>query len=111
MVTERHPADESRASVLLNVLLPAVLALGLLAASLIADWGSHAGGWTQRSGNVLIVAGAYIGYHEARRALQFIGGDLYLNPELWYKVLALALVLIGTVISGYGDLLVAWASS
>lgn len=103
---ERHPADETRLSVILNVVAPALVAVGILIVSIIADLKGGTGTWTQRSGNTLIVVGAYIGYHEARKALQFIDDGVYFNPELWYKVLAIALVLVGTVVSGYGDLII-----
>jgi hypothetical protein len=103
---EKHPADESKISVVLNVMVPALAAIGIFVLSLAADLAGTPGNWTQRSGTVLIVVGAYIGYHEARKALQFIGDDIYFNPELWYKVLAIALVVVGTVVSGYGDLII-----
>lgn len=103
---ERHPADETKLSIVLNVVVPALIAVSILAASIIADLKGGAGAWTQRSGNTLIVVGAYIGYHEAKKALQFIDDDIYFNPELWYKVLAIALVLVGTIVSGYGDLII-----
>lgn len=103
---KKNPTDETDLSVVLNVVIPALLAIALLVVSVIADVRECSGTWTQRSGNILIVVGAYIGYHEAKKALQFVEGSIYFDPELWYKILAIALVLIGTVISGYGDLIV-----
>ena len=103
---EQHPADETKLSVLFNVVAPAVIALGILVVSMVADFQGGTGAWTQRSGNILIVIGAYIGYHESKRVLQFINDGIYFNPKLWYKVLAIVLVIVGTVVSGYGDLIV-----
>ena len=103
---EKHPADETKLSVALNVVIPSLVSVAILIASIIVDLHDRTGTWTQRSGNTLIVVGAYIGYHEAKKAIQVIDSDLYFNPELWYKVVAIALVLIGTVVSGYGDIIV-----
>jgi hypothetical protein len=103
---DRHPANETRLSVVLNVGVPALVAVGVLIASVVADLGGYPGSWTQRSGNILIVVGAYVGYHEATKALQVFDDGIYLNTKIWYKVLAIALVLIGTVVSGYGDMIV-----
>ncbi len=102
----KYIADESRLSATLNVWLPSFIGLIILAFSIYTDLNSTSTNWAQRSGNLIIVIGAYIGYHEAKQSSKYIDGNLYLNPELWYKVLAVIYVVIGTIISGYGDLIV-----
>lgn len=104
----KHIADESTLSATMNVWLPSLFGLLVLALSVYADLNGTSTNWTQRSGNLVIVIGAYIGYHEAKQNSKLIDGDLYLNPELWYKVLAVIYVVVGTIISGYGDLIVRW---
>ena len=85
------PLDEPAASVILHVWLPSTVALLLLLASVALD------------------AGAYIAFHETRwheRYVETNGGvKAYYNPEIWYKWLALFLVLIGTVLTGYGEII------
>ena len=103
------PLDEPAASVILHVWLPSTVALLLLLASVALDLLSPEAQWTQRSGAILIVAGAYIAFHETRwheRYVETNGGvKAYYNPEIWYKWLALFLVLIGTVLTGYGEII------
>jgi hypothetical protein len=104
----KHIADESTLSATINVWLPSFIGLIILAFSVYADLNSSSTNWAQRAGNLIIVIGAYIGYHEVKQSSKYIEGDLYLNPELWYKVLAVIYVVVGTIISGYGDLIVRW---
>lgn len=105
-----HPAEETAKSQLLHVWVPCALSLALLIISVILDLCHPETHWTQRSGAVLIVVGAYIAFHEARWRERYALTDddkvvAYYNPEIWYKWLALFLVLVGTMLAGYGDLI------
>lgn len=59
----------------------------------------------QRSGAVVTVLGAYVAYIDVLRSNKYIDGRLYMNPKLPYKWMSLLLVVVGTGIWGYGDLL------
>ena len=101
--------EETTKSKSLHVLLPSLLAAACFVGSLVADLCKPGTHYAQRSGAVVIVVGAYIAFHEAQWRVRFKltdrgGVERYENPEIWYKWLALALVLVGTALAGYGDL-------
>lgn len=92
-------------SLCLNVWLPFSISLLALIWSIAKDLEDTSSNWIQRSGNIMIVAGAYIGYFETKQSTQRLNNEIYINPDLWFKYLALFCVVLGTVLSGYGDLL------
>jgi hypothetical protein len=105
-----EPADEPMRSVLIHVWLPAGASLVLALVSVALDLSGHEGNWSQRAGAVLVAVGAYIAFHESQWHERYVptesgGVRAYWNPEIWYKWLALGLGLVGTVLWGYGDLL------
>lgn len=100
-----HPADETRRSIFLHGWLSALLAATVLVVSIVADLLKPGMHWTQRAGSIITVLGAYVAYVDAKRSFKFINGHFYLNFELPYRVIAIVLVVIGTVTWGYGDLL------
>jgi len=74
--------------------------------SLLVDLLRIQGYWSQRAGAAITVIGAYIAYYESRASMRFIKGSLFINMELPYKIGSLLLVVLGTVLWGYGDLLI-----
>lgn len=99
-----HPADESKRDVLLHGWLPAFLAVAVVAISLVADVASPGVHWFQRAGAIVTVLGAYVAYRDAKRSFKYIGGSMYMNFELPYRPIAVGLVVVGTLVWGYGDL-------
>ena len=49
--------------------------------------------------------GGYVAYVDAKRSVKLIDGSLYMNFELFYRLTAVLLVAVGTLVWGYGDLL------
>jgi len=74
--------------------------------SLTADLFRIRGYWSQRAGAIVTVVGAYVAYYESRASIKFIDDSLFINTELPYKIASLLLVVFGTFLWGYGDLLV-----
>ena len=105
-----HPADESRRSKLTHVYIPATLGLLAFCSSLVGDYYDPSGHWVQRSGSLLVLVGSYITYHEAKRHFRFLDGKLFINFDIPYRILGIIYLVVGTVVWGYGDLLVKWAS-
>lgn len=106
MKKQNHPADEKRSSVFIHLWLPVCAACLVLVVSLIVDLLRIRGYWSQRAGAIVTVIGAYIAYYESRASMKFIEGSLFINMELPYKIASLLLVVFGTFLWGYGDLLV-----
>ncbi|MEX0803202.1 MAG: hypothetical protein WD688_07790 [Candidatus Binatia bacterium] len=99
-----HPVDETKREVFLHGWLPALAAIVVVAVSIVIDltWpGVH---WTQRGGAVVTILGAYVAYRDAKRSFKYINGSMFMNFELPYRPIAVALVVAGTLIWGYGDL-------
>ena len=99
------PEAESIRSLLLHVWTPCLLSACVAVASLVLDASGLDSNWFQRSGVLLIIAGSYVAYHEIKRSVRVLGERLYWDLDIWYKKLALSLVLVGTLVTGYGDLL------
>lgn len=100
-----HIADEPRRSMILHGVLPAALAVFVLVASIAMEVSSPGEHWMQRAGSVVTVLGAYVAYIDAKRSVKVFGNDLYLNFELPYRLISIGLVIVGTLVWGYGDLL------
>ncbi len=99
-----HPADESKKSLILNVITPTVIAVIVMSVSLMIDVLGTNTIWFQRSGSIMTIVGAYIAFHEARRSIQTIKGNIFINKELPYAWLSIVLLIIGTIVWGYGDI-------
>lgn len=101
------PPDEKRIDILVHGWLPVVVSLLVFAISVALDLTAtqvHAH-WTQRSGSVVTVLGGYVAYRHARQSMQLVGDSFYINHELPYGPISVAMVAVGTVIWGYADLL------
>lgn len=100
-----HPADEPRRTVILHGWLPALVSGLAFAASVVADVRHPGLHWTQRSGSIITVLGAYVAFFGAGRSFKFIGDDFYMNFHLPYAVISIVLGIVGTLTWGYADLL------
>ncbi|TOL88665.1 hypothetical protein [Vibrio parahaemolyticus] len=99
--------EESQKSKVLNVYIPAGLGAILVIGSIVMDifWAAKDPWyWAQRSGAVLTIIGALIGFHENNESMKFIDGNLLINKEISYRYLSLGYVLFGTFLWGYGDI-------
>ncbi|TOD57574.1 hypothetical protein CGI23_25240 [Vibrio parahaemolyticus] len=97
--------DESKSSQFIHVVLPTVIVIILSSISLYSDISVEDGYfWFQRSGALMGAAGIYIGFHEGNWKIAARNDNLYINTEIWYQWLALALGVLGTLIWAYGDL-------
>ena len=101
-----RPANEKNKELFVNGYLPIIISLIILIASVILDLKEPGVHWTQRSGAVIIVLGAYVVYIDVKQSMKLINGNLYIQTKLAYKVIAVTLIVIGTLVSGYGDLLI-----
>ncbi|MDO6581423.1 hypothetical protein Q4491_08685 [Photobacterium sp. 2_MG-2023] len=97
--------DEPELSQFVHVILPTLVVAIVSATSFYID-GSSDGEmfWFQRSGALVAAAGIYIGFHEARWSITAVDSHMFINTEIWYRWLALAAGIIGTVIWAYGDI-------
>jgi len=100
-----HPADETRSQLFLHGYLPLVLAVLVAAVSLYAELNGSNHDLFQRSGSLIVIIGAYTAFIDLYRSHKFIDGHAYFNSELVYRKIAIGLGLSGTIIWGYGDLL------
>jgi len=82
-----------------------MLAVLVLLLSVLADVVRPGMHWTQRAGSIVTVLGGYVAYVDAKRSVKLIDGSLYMNFELPYRLTAVLLVAVGTLVWGYGDLL------
>jgi hypothetical protein len=88
--------------------IPAGLALLWCLYSLCVDLRNPACSMFSRSGSILVGAGAWLGYHEARWSFVYDQGALYFNPDpsiKKYVIVSFIFAILGTIIWGYGDLL------
>ena len=99
-----NPAEETKHEVFFHGWLPLIAAVSVLGVSVIADVSRPGMHWAQRAGSVVTVLGAYVAYRDVKQSVKFINGDLFINPELWYRPISMALVIVGTLVWGYGDL-------
>lgn len=97
--------DESNLSQFFHVVLPTLIVVILSLTSLYFDIHIEDGCfWFQRSGALMGAAGIYIGFHEGNWKITAINASVYINTEIWYQWLALALGVLGTLVWAYGDL-------
>ena len=99
-----HPADEPRRLIILHGWLPAFASSLVLGVSVLADLQHPGLHRAQRSGSIITVLGAYVAFVGARRSLKFIDDSLYMNIELPYAVISIALAIVGTLTWGHADL-------
>ncbi len=98
--------NEPKWSVWFHVIIPTITVICASGLSLYLDFlnnGEYL--WFQRSGALMGAAGIYIGFHEVGWKLAVKDGDIFINTEIWYQWLSLALGIIGTLIWAYGDLI------
>ncbi len=100
-----HPADETHRQIFYHGYLPVLIAVFLLILSVIIDLCCPGLHMTQRAGTTIIVLGAYVGYVDVKRNIKIIEGALFINPELPYRPISIILIVFGTFISGYADLI------
>ncbi len=103
---EYHPADEKSKDIIFHLWIPVILAVIILTVSLLIDYYKIAGYWTQRAGSIVTVIGVYIAYYESKVYTKYINDTLYINPELQYKIASFIIVIIGTILWGYGDIII-----
>ncbi|WP_229651872.1 hypothetical protein, partial [Vibrio parahaemolyticus] len=97
--------DEPKFSQFIHVVFPTVIVIILSSISLYSDISTEDGYfWFQRSGALMGAAGIYIGFHEGNWKMTTRNQNLYINTQIWYQWLALALGVLGTLIWAYGDL-------
>jgi len=101
-----HPADEKFIDIIIHLWIPGILAIIILTVSLLIDYHKIVGYWTQRAGSIVTVIGVYIAYYESKVYMKYIDGSLYINPVLQYKIASFIIVIIGTILWGYGDIII-----
>lgn len=99
----QHPADETKRDILVHGIAPALIAIVLMTISTFVDTVDPGEHWLQRSGSIVTILGAYVAYVNATRSIKYIQGGLYLDNELPYRWISVLLVVVGTVVWGYGD--------
>jgi len=102
-----HHGNESLKAILLHGWFPVVVATIVLAISVTVDLCSPGMHWTQRAGSAVIVLGAYVAYVGVKRGIKYDGalGSISIRIEPKYNAIAAVLVIVGTLLAGYGDLL------
>jgi len=88
---------------------PVVLCLSIFVASVYIDfWLLIEGNWLQRSGAIITILGAWITFYGSKFEMVMTGNTLNINTKLPFNIWSLVIVFVGTIFSGYGDLLVIW---
>lgn len=95
--------DETNSSLKHCVLL-AILAVVIVAVSVWADLVSPGDHWSQRAGSIVTIFGAYVTYVDSTRSMKLIDRTLYIETRLPYKIMSVVLIVVGTLLWGYGDL-------
>jgi len=86
---------------------PVALCLIILAASVYMDfWLLIEGNWLQRSGTIITILGAWITFYGSKFEMVFTDGTLNINTKLPFNIWSLGIVFVGTILSGYGDLII-----
>jgi len=93
-------------SKVLKLWLPSMVCLIVFFLSLFLDLSSSKESWfwLQRSGAIITLLGAWIGFHESKESIQVDGAVLNINTNLPYKIWGISLIIIGTILWGYGDI-------
>jgi hypothetical protein len=100
-----HHGNESLKAILLHGWFPVVVATIVLVISVTVDLRSPGMHWTQRAGSAVIVIGAYVAYVGVKRGIKYALGSISIRIEPKYNAIAAVLVIVGTLLAGYGDLL------
>ncbi|EGR1514542.1 hypothetical protein K6U44_03860 [Vibrio parahaemolyticus] len=91
---------------------PVVLCLIIFVASVYIDfWLQIEGNWLQRSGAIITILGAWITFYGSKFEMVATGSTLNINTKLPFNIWSLIIVFVGTIFSGYGDLIVIWVRS
>ncbi|EPW1047928.1 hypothetical protein HJ203_22500 [Vibrio parahaemolyticus] len=86
---------------------PVVLCLIISVASVYIDfWIKIKGDWLQRSGAIITILGAWITFYGSKFEMVVTGSTLNINTKLPFNIWSLIIVFVGTILSGYGDLIV-----
>ena len=101
---------ESIKSIIFNVVIPCLLCLSIFSLSLYLDIENTNNKmfWLQRSGSVITILGVWIAFHEARESMKLVDGSLFIETNLPYKYISLSIIIIGTLLWGYGDIPFKW---
>jgi len=100
-----HPANETKKELFINGYIPAIGSLIILMVSIMLDIYLSGFHWTQRSGSIIIILGAFVAYIDVKRSMKYLNGHMYIHNELPYKIIAVTLIVLGSLVSGYADLL------
>ena len=107
MQQSKHSVNEVLKSKFLDIFVPAFIGAVALGISIYADFSYSTHTYTQRIGNLIIIIGAYISYRDViRERFELIDGDLIMYNENIYKIVSFLYIIIGTALSGYGDILI-----
>ena len=98
---------ETLKSKIFNIILPFFMCLIVLCLSLYLDiiYNEQQMFWLQRSGSIITILGAWIAFHESRESMKLVDSNLYIETKLPYRYLSLSMIVVGTVLWGYGDIL------
>lgn len=92
----------------LNFWLPIILSLFVFTVSAVLEyitWELQFY-WLQRSGSLIVVFGAWIAFAGQKLSVQMVDNKLFWDTELPHTWVSLILLSAGTVLWGYGDLLI-----
>ncbi|MCB5206227.1 hypothetical protein [Methylovorus mays] len=103
--------EESAWSLFCHITLPLIVATLLVLYAIFADLSGGALQLTQRAGTVMIVVGAYVSFKDSKGTIRSIpmssgGVNVYIDTDLWYGKWGFGYVVAGTILSGYGDLII-----
>jgi len=91
-------------SAFINVYIPLGVVALLLAVSIVADLTNSGDHWSQRFGAVMVVVGAYIMHFDDSMRSNAEGEAFYYSVKSAYTHYSLPCIIIGTLLWGYGDL-------
>lgn len=87
--------------------LPTILCSIIFVASICMDFALLTEeSWLQRSGAIITILGAWITFYGSKFEIVETDGILRINTKLPFNIWSLLIVFIGTILSGYGDLLI-----
>jgi hypothetical protein len=107
MEQSKHSINEALRSKFLHLFVPAFIGAVALGISIYADFSYSTQTYTQRIGNVIIIIGAYISYRDViKERFEVIDGELIMYYDNIYKIVSLLYIIVGTALSGYGDIFI-----